>query len=123
MTRARYALVTGASMGLGKVFARTLAERKQNLVLVARSGDKLAALANELKAAHGSLAEPLAADLSVAGAGQQVARQLRERELSIDLLVNNAGFGLRVGFRKLERDDQLELVCLQHSVVLELLDV
>ena len=95
MTRARYALVTGASMGLGKVFARTLAERKQNLVLVARSGDKLAALANELKAAHGILAEPLAADLSVAGAGQQVARQLRERELSIDLLVNNAGFGLQ----------------------------
>jgi len=120
MMRAKYALVTGASMGLGKVFARTLAERKQNLVLVARSGDKLAALADELKAAHGISVEPLAIDLSVPGAGQQVARQLRERELSIELVVNNAGFGLQGEFLKLDLERQLEMIRLHNSVVVEL---
>jgi len=120
MMPAKYALVTGASMGLGKVFARTLAERKQNLVLVARSGDKLVALADELKAAHGILAEPLPADLSVPGAGQQVARQLRERELSIELLVNNAGFGVQGEFLKLELERQLEMIRLHNSAVVEL---
>jgi short-subunit dehydrogenase len=120
MMRARYALVTGASMGLGKVFARTLAERKRNLVLVARSVDKLAALASEMKAAHGILAEPLAADLSVAGAGQQLVRQLHERGLLIDLLVNNAGFGVQGEFRKLELERQLEMIRLHNSAVVEL---
>ena len=120
MTRVKYALVTGASMGLGKVFARTLAERKQNLVLVARSGDKLAALASELKAAHGILAEPLATDLSVPGAGHQLVQQLRERELTIELLVNNAGFGVQGEFLKLELERQLEMIHLHNSAVVEL---
>ena len=72
MTRPSYALVTGAAMGLGKVFAQALAAHKPNVVLVARSGDKLAALAGELRASHGILAEPLEFDMArpMAGASQ-----------------------------------------------------
>ncbi len=101
MTEPGYALVTGASMGLGKSFARALAARKQNLVLVARSKDKLEALANELRSAYSISAEPLEFDLASAFAGQRLAQELRERELNIELLINNAGFGLTAEFLKL----------------------
>ena len=117
---ASYALVTGASMGLGKVFARALATRKHNLVLVARSMDKLEALADELRTAQGILAEPVACDLSAPLAGQHLARQLGDRELRIDLLVNNAGFGVQGEFRKLELERQLEMIRLHNAAVVEL---
>lgn len=120
MTQPGYALVTGASMGLGKFFARALAARKQNLVLVARSKDKLEALANELSASHSISAEAIEFDLASALAGQHLAQELRERELRIDLLVNNAGFGLRGEFLKLPLEQQLGMVQLQNASVVEL---
>jgi hypothetical protein len=120
MTPADYALVTGASQGLGKFFARALAARKQNVVLVARSEEKLEALASELRAAHAVLAEPLVCDLAEPDAGRQLARQLLEREFSIELLVNNAGFGLRGEFRELPLERQLEMMRLHNSSVVEL---
>src|SRR5579863_8169652 len=64
----QYALVTGASSGIGECFARMLAARKQNLILVARSKEKLDALGRELSAAHGILAEPVECDLGIMGA-------------------------------------------------------
>ena len=115
-----YALVTGASMGLGKFFARALAARKQNLVLVARSKDKLEALANESRNAQAILAEPVAIDLAVPGAGIQLARQLRERDLRIDLLINNAGFGARGEFFDLSLERQLQMIHLHNTAVVEL---
>ena len=115
-----YALVTGASMGLGKFFARALAARKQNLVLVARSKDKLEALASELATSHAILAEPLEFDLAAPGAGQRLAHQLRDLELPINLLVNNAGFGLRGEFWKLSLERQLRMINLHNSAVVEL---
>lgn len=115
-----HALVTGASMGLGKAFARALAARQQNLVLVARSKDKLAALANELKAAHGIAVEPIEFDLAQPHAGRQLAQQLSERELRVDLLVNNAGFGLQGRFGKLDLDRQVEMIQLHDASVVEL---
>jgi short-subunit dehydrogenase len=120
MIQPGYALVTGASMGLGKYFARALAARKQNLVLVARSEEKLEALASELKTAHAIQAEPLEFDLASAVAGQNLAQQLRERNLQIDLLLNNAGFGLRGEFWKLSLERQLEMVHLHNTAVVEL---
>jgi hypothetical protein len=88
------ALVTGASSGIGEVFARQLAEGGADLVLAARSQDKLEALAQELEARFGTSVEVLACDLSEPGAGAALAARLAEREVRIDVLINAAGFGL-----------------------------
>lgn len=120
MTRAAFALVTGASQGLGKYFARALAARRHNLVLVARTKEKLEALANELRTTHAIEAEPLAFDLASPLAGQRLAQELRERELSIDLLVNNAGFGLRGKFWEFSLERQLEMISLHDAAAVEL---
>jgi short-subunit dehydrogenase len=89
-----WALVTGASSGIGAVFARELVKRGANLVLVARSQDKLEALGEQLRDRAGASVEVLACDLSQPGAGAALAARLAERGLPIDVLVNNAGFGL-----------------------------
>ncbi len=115
-----YALVTGASRGLGRAFARALAARRHDLVLVARSGEKLEALANELRTAHGIHVETIPLDLAVAGAGQRLADELTKRELEIDLLINNAGFGDQGRFLELPLERQLEAIHLQNATVVEL---
>jgi len=120
MTRPGCALVTGASRGLGRCFARTLAARKQNLVLVARSGAKLEALARELQTAHGIQVAIIAFDLAENGAGQKLADELTRRGLQIDLLVNNAGFGDQGRFNELPLERQLEAINLQNATVVEL---
>jgi uncharacterized protein len=88
------ALVTGASSGIGAAFARELARRGADLVLVARSQDKLTALADELSASFGVAADVAVADLANPSAADDLAAELRGRDLQIDILVNNAGFGL-----------------------------
>jgi short-subunit dehydrogenase len=88
------ALVTGASSVIGEVFARELVARGANLVLVARSQDKLEGLAEELRDRSGASIDVLACDLSEPGAGAALAKRLAERGTRIDVLVNNAGFGL-----------------------------
>lgn len=120
MTRSGYALVTGASRGLGRCFARTLAARKQDIVLVARSGEKLEALAQELQTAHGIRVESIPFDLARDGAGQQLADELTARGLQIDLLVNNAGFGDQGRFLELSLERQLQGINLQNATVVEL---
>lgn len=86
-------LITGASMGIGEVFARALARRGAALVLVARSEAKLVALAEEL-----GNAQVIAADLSEPGAAQRVFDAVTGRGISVDVLINNAGFGMHGGF-------------------------
>lgn len=120
MTWPRYALVTGASRGLGRCFARALAERKHNLVLVARSGAKLEALASELQTAHGVQVQSISLDLALPGAGQRLADELAARKLDIELLVNNAGFGDQGRFLDLPLARQLEAINLQNATVIEL---
>jgi uncharacterized protein len=115
-----YALVTGASMGLGKVFARALAARKHNPVVVARSKDKLESLADELTKGHGVLVEPISFDLAVPAAGQRLVDELRRREIVIDLLVNNAGFGDQGEFRRLDLDRQLQMIYLNDATAVAL---
>src|SRR6266404_6116582 len=120
MTQTSYALVTGASRGLGKYFARALAARQQNLVLAARDTERLATLAAELEKAYGIRAETLVLDLASPGAGARLAEQLKDRGLKIDLLVNNAGFGDSGEFLKLSLARQLEMINLQNATVVEL---
>src|SRR5262245_31455734 len=90
----RCALVTGASAGLGEEFARQLAPQCHHLVLVARRGDRLAELAEELEAEHENLAVHVATtDLLDEGGRQALVNWLDEERLRPDLLVNNAGMG------------------------------
>lgn len=93
------ALITGASAGLGAEIARQLAERRIDLVLVARDRSRLEALAAELVETHGVRAEVLATDLTVQDDLERVAARVASSdEAPIDILVNNAGFGVYDGF-------------------------
>ena len=92
------ALVTGASAGLGAQFATQLAARGDDLVLVARDAERLAALAASLRQTCGVGVEVLAADLADRDHVQRVADRLSRPDAPVDLLVNNAGFGLATGF-------------------------
>ncbi len=87
------ALVTGASSGIGEQLARQLAARGVNLVLVARSEQRLRVFAEELETAHpGVSVTVMPADLSVPGAPEELAGKLAAAGATVDLLVNNAGF-------------------------------
>jgi short-subunit dehydrogenase len=92
------ALVTGASSGIGAGIARELASRGAGVVLVARRLDRLEQLAAELSDTHGVPALAIAHDLTAEGSAADLARKIEERGLTIDMLVNNAGFATHGAF-------------------------
>ena len=114
------ALVTGASSGIGETFARELANRNTNLVLIARSQDKLEQLASELTSKHQIKTEVIVQDLTEPGAGQVVFDRVQAKGLSIDLLINNAGFGDYGAFSDRDLSKHMAMVQLNITVLLEL---
>lgn len=98
------ALITGASTGIGAVFAKELAKRGCHVILVARSEKKLADLAEELEKEHNIRAIPITSDLTDPAAPTKLVNELSERKVSIDLLVNNAGSGTMDFFDKINYD-------------------
>src|SRR5712691_8172351 len=87
------ALITGASFGIGQELAGIFAREGYNLVLVARTADKLRQLASELEKAHGTRSLILASDLAAPGAAAYIHDQTTRADITVDVLVNNAGFG------------------------------
>jgi short-subunit dehydrogenase len=92
--RRKLALITGASAGIGAAFARAYAARGFDLALVARRADRLESLAADLRADHGVEAVAIPADLAVLDAQAPVMAALSGRGRDVDVLVNNAGFGI-----------------------------
>ena len=112
------ALVTGASSGFGAEFARALRKRGYLLALVARREDRLLALQKEL--GGGEAATVVACDLAAPGGPQGLLRELHERGLEVDLLVNNAGVGLTTPFLEQSNERILGMIDLNVRAVVEL---
>ena len=110
--KGKWALVTGASSGCGMEFAKLLAARNANLVLVARRTEPMQELARELKQKHSVTVVVERMDLSQAGAGAELKSRLDRRAIAVDVLVNNAGCGLYGNF-----------VDQPHSKILEMLQL
>jgi uncharacterized protein len=104
------ALITGASSGIGLELSKLFARDGYNLVLVARSTQKLEALAAELRRAHNADVIVLPADLSRPGAAHEVFQATREQNIQIDVLVNNAGFGLHGPLVKADLNETIQML-------------
>ena len=87
------ALITGASSGIGKAFAQVFSRKKHNLILVARSEDKLNALKADLEKEHGIEAVVFSCDLTNTAAIEQLFEQIQQQSLTVDVLISNAGYG------------------------------
>lgn len=87
------ALITGASSGIGREIARIHASKKGDLIIVARRKEELEALKSELETNYGVSVTVVVADLSQHGAAHQVYQAIKEKKISVDYLINNAGFG------------------------------
>ena len=118
--RGKTALITGASGGIGEELARVFAARGFDLVLVARTEAKLIALGETLSAQYGIRATALAADLARPEAPAEVAAQLAEGDIAIDVLVNNAGFTAYGKFGELDLDQQMRMVQVNIATLTEL---
>ncbi|HEY4388883.1 MAG TPA: SDR family NAD(P)-dependent oxidoreductase, partial [Ktedonobacteraceae bacterium] len=110
--RGKTALITGASSGIGEAFAHVLAARGMQVILVARSKERLSSLAEHLASEHGIRADVIVADLSLPESPAQIFQAVQDLDLHVDLLVNNAGFGTSGSFETIDlaRDHQQVMV-------------
>jgi uncharacterized protein len=113
------ALVTGASSGIGEQFARQLSERGHRVALVARREERLQALAEELGGAERAV--PIAADLALEADRDRLARRIEELGANVDVLVNNAGFGVYRPFAESGRESELQQVQVLVMAVVDLM--
>jgi short-subunit dehydrogenase len=117
------ALITGASAGIGVDLAECFARDGYDVILTARSESALREVADRLTNAHRVDATPIAQDLGQIGAGAELAEAIRQRGLSVDVLVNNAGYGSASPFNESERATELGMVDLNIRALVELTHV
>jgi len=113
-------LITGASSGIGEVFARKLAARGRNVLLVARSEEKLVTLCNELGRSNRIRAQYVALDLSKPESAEQLFDEAGKRGLTVEMLINNAGFGSMGEFGNLDLARELNMIDLNIKSLVEL---
>ena len=115
-----FALITGASKGIGKAIAEDLASRKINVLLVARSENLLKEVADALEKKYGVIAKYIAIDLAEIQAAQQVLDWVNANNYSVNILVNNAGYGLSGAINKYSLQEHLAMMQVNMNVVVEL---
>jgi len=120
MNQMETVLITGASSGIGLELAKCFAADGSRLILVARNRDALQKLADELRLKHKVETVILTADLSLPEAPKQIVEKLAAQKLSVDVLVNNAGFGLHGEFREMPLPKQLEIIKVNVNALVEL---
>lgn len=108
--RASTALVTGASSGIGRELAKTVARHGHNVVLVARDAPRLNQLGHELETEFGITTKVISKDLSISTSAQEIADELQNERIRIDLLVNNAGFDVYGNFYETDLARELEMI-------------
>ena len=118
--RGKTALVTGASSGIGKAFAELLAEQGYALVLTARRRDRLDELAAVLRQRHGIETHTIVADLAEPDASSRIVAELQQRQLTIDFLVNNAGYGVPGSYVNVAWPDHARFMQVMVTAVLDL---
>jgi uncharacterized protein len=106
----KVSLITGASGGIGEAFARRLAAEKHNLVLVARSEDKLHRICDELMIEHGITAHYVAVDLIEYEADKRLFEETEKHGMEVEWLINNAGFGSMGDFAEMDLDRELDMI-------------
>src|SRR4029453_10625020 len=116
----KWSLITGASSGIGEAFAHELAAKGSHLILVARSEAKLNALAEKLEKEHHVQTQVIVSDLSQEGSPRKLYQQCLERGLSVDILINNAGFATYGLFEQLSGPRQHDEVMLNVLAVVDL---
>lgn len=117
----QYALITGASKGIGKAIAEEFASRKVNLLLVARSESLLETVSEELTARYQVQAHWLALDLTAPNASMQVYQWVEQNGYEINILVNNAGYGLSGPYEKYSSSDYADMLRINMQVPMELI--
>ena len=118
--RGKWAVITGASAGIGLELAKLLATNGANLVLTARRTDRLQQIAADLKSANGVQIEICAADLTKSEAPQQIYNFTTSKSLEIEFLINNAGFGAFGYIHEIPAEKMLEMVQVNCSAVVHL---
>ena len=118
--KASAALITGASSGIGLELAKLFAARGNNVVLIARTREKLERLAGDLQSQYAIQATVISLDLAQPSAPDEIFRITQETAIDIEFLVNNAGFGIRENFEKTDLKDILEMVQVNITAVTHL---
>src|SRR5262249_33881645 len=118
--KGRTAIVTGASYGIGEAFARRLAADGANVIVTARSRDRLETLAHELGSRDGAEITVVEADLAQPSAPEEIFRATEGIGRQVDLLINNAGFGAAGDFVKIPLERQLEMIQVNVTALVEM---